>query len=104
MAKVKSKNSYKEPVFLFTSSSMRQAPWAGWYSALGNKELAEKYVHAAHSEWVKELGAGRRYVFLNRYNYDIWKYISEKRLKEIIDSFFKAIKTEIKKSKKLTTR
>ena len=63
--------SYKAPPFLFTSSSMRQAAWAGWCSALGNKELSEKYVHAAHSEWAKELGAGRGYNFLNRYNNDI---------------------------------
>ena len=92
-------NFYKEPVFLFTSSSMRQAAWAGWYSALGNRKLAEKYVHAAHSEWVRELGAGRRYDFLNSYNNDIWKHIPEERLKEIINNFFKAIRTEIRKSK-----
>ncbi len=78
---------------------MRQAAWAGWYSALGNKGLAEKYIHAAHSEWIKELGTGRRYAFLDRHNNDIWKYIPEKRLKEIINNLFKTIKTEIKKSK-----
>ena len=87
--KAKRKNSYKEPVFLFTSSSMRQAAWAGWYSALGNKELVERYIHTAHGEWVKELGAGRRYDFLNRYNDDVWKYVSEKRLKEIVNVFSK---------------
>jgi hypothetical protein len=96
--------SYKEPVFLFTSSSMRQAAWAGWYSALGNKELANKYVHAAHSEWIKELGAGRRYNFLGRYNDDIWRHIPEEKLKEIINNFFKSIKIEIKKSKTSTKR
>jgi hypothetical protein len=77
---------------------MRQAAWAGWYSALGNRKLAEKYIHAAHSEWIKELGAGRKYDFLNRYNNDIWRYIPEKRLKEIINSFFRTITTEIKKA------
>lgn len=96
----KRRNTCKEPIFLFTSSSMRQVAWAGWHSALENRKLVEKYIHAAHSEWVKELGAGRRYDFLNRYNDDIWKYIPEKRLKEIINSFFKVIKTEIRKSKK----
>jgi len=96
---LKSKKPYKEPVFLFTSSSMRQAAWAGWYSALGKKELTERYIHAAHSEWLKELGAGRRYNFLARHNGDIWKCIPEKRLKEIIGSFFKTVKAEIKKAK-----
>lgn len=104
MVKLKCRKSYKEPVFLFTSSSIRQAAWAGWYSAFGNKELAEKYVHAAHSEWVKELGVGRRYNFLGRYNNDVWKYIPEKRLKEIIDNFFRTIKAEIKKSKATAKR
>lgn len=96
---VKSKKPYKEPVFLFTSSSMRQAAWAGWYSALGNRELTERYIHAAHSEWIKELGAGRRYDFLARHNDDVWRYIPEKRLKEIIDSLFKTIKAEVRKTK-----
>lgn len=96
----KARRLYKEPVFLFTSSSMRQAAWAGWYSAFGDKEQAEQYVHSAHSEWVKELGAGRRYSFLGRYNHDIWEYIPEERLKELIERFFKSIKAEIKKSKK----
>ncbi len=100
----KGRNSYKEPVFLFTSSSMRQAAWAGWYSALGNRKLAQQHVHAAHSEWLKELGAGRRYEFLGRYNNDVWRYVSEKRLKEIIDEFFKCVKAEIIKSKALTRR
>lgn len=98
----KRKKPYKEPVFLFTSSSMRQAAWAGWHSAMGDGEMAEKHVHSAHSEWVKELGAGRRYGFLSRYNDDIWKYIPEKRLKEIIDRLFKTLKIEIKKAKKAT--
>ena len=98
----KRKKAYKEPVFLFTSSSMRQAAWAGWHSALGNQQMAEKYVHSAHSEWIKELGAGRKYDFLGRYNEDIWKHIQEKKLKEIIDNLFKTLKTEIKKAKTLS--
>ena len=93
---------YKEPVFLFTSSSMRQAAWAGWYSAMGDEEKAEKYIHSAHSEWIKELGAGRRYEFLGRYNEDVWKYIPQKRLKEIVDTLFKTLKTELKKAKTAT--
>lgn len=95
----KNKKPYKEPVFLFTSSSMRQAAWAGWYSALGNKELAEKHKYAAHSEWVKELGAGRRHSFLDRYNDDIWRCIPDKVLKELVDNFFRRVKGEIKKYK-----
>ncbi len=83
---------------------MRQAAWAGWYSALGNKEMAETYIHAAHSEWIKELGAGRKYGFLNRHNNDIWKYIPEKRLKDNINRFFKTIKAEIEKSKASSIR
>lgn len=100
----KRNKSYKEPVFLFTSSSMRQAAWAGWYSALGNRELRERYIHAAHSEWIKELGAGRRYNFLGRYNDDIWRHIPEEKLKEIINNFFKTIKIELKKLKTSTKK
>ena len=96
----KDREVYKEPVFLFTSSSMRQAAWAGWHSAFGDKEQTERFVHSAHSEWVKELGAGRRYSFLGRYSDDVWKYIPEEKLKELIEGFFKSIKSEIKKSKK----
>lgn len=36
---------YKEPVFLFTSCSLKFAAWAGWYSAFGDEENAEKWVH-----------------------------------------------------------
>jgi len=97
--KVKTNKAYKEPVFLFTSSSMRQAAWAGWYSALGNKKQAERFVHSAQSEWLKELGAGRKYTFLDKYNNDIWKYVPDKKLKMLIGSLFKALKEEIKKSK-----
>ncbi len=93
------KKAYKEPVFLFTSSSMRQAEWAGWYSALGNKKQAERFVHSAHSEWLKELGAGRKYQFLDKYNNDIWKYVPEEKLKALINKLFRSIKTEIKKAK-----
>ena len=71
MAKIRRSKSYEEPVFLFTSSSMRQADWAGWYSALGNEELSERYIHAPQSEWVRELGAGRKYNFIGRYNDDV---------------------------------
>lgn len=37
----KQKVSYKEPHLLFTSGSLRFAAWAGWYSARGEKKLAE---------------------------------------------------------------
>ena len=97
--KAKTNKTYKEPVFLFTSSSMRQAAWAGWYSALGNKKQTERFVRSAHSEWLKELGAGRRYTFLDRYNNDIWKYVPDKKLKILVDNLFKSLKEEIKKSK-----
>ncbi|OGG03628.1 hypothetical protein A2W14_03850 [Candidatus Gottesmanbacteria bacterium RBG_16_37_8] len=55
---------YKEPVILFTSGSLRFAAWAGWYSAIGEKELVEQWKHRAYTEWIKELGAGRRYAFI----------------------------------------
>lgn len=93
------KKAYKEPIFLFTSSSMRQAAWAGWYSALGDKKQAEKFVHSAHSEWLKELGAGRKYPFLDMRNNDIWKHVPEEKLRTLINELFHSIKTEIKKAK-----
>ncbi len=97
--KTKHNKTYKEPVFLFTSSSMRQAAWAGWYSAFGNKKQTERFIHSAQSEWLKELGTGRRYTFLDRYNNDIWKHVPDKKLKILIDNIFKSLKEEIKKSK-----
>ena len=97
--RAKINKTYKEPIFLFTSSSMRQAAWAGWYSALGNKKQAERFIHSAHSEWLKELGAGRRYAFLDRYNNDIWKHVPDEKLKILIDNLFKSLKEEIKRSK-----
>ena len=69
---MKHKPSYKEPLFLFTSSSMRKAAWAGWYSALGNAKEAEEWVHQAYSEWAKEIGGGRKYSFVSRYSNDIY--------------------------------
>lgn len=39
---VNKKKSYKNPVFLFTSCSLRFAAWAGWYSAFGDKEKSNK--------------------------------------------------------------
>lgn len=91
---------YKEPVFLFTSSSLRHAAWAGWYSAFGDRENSEKWIHSAHAEWAKELGAGRRFSFLDRYSLDIWKYVPPKKLKQLVDSFFRDLGREIKKGKK----
>ena len=42
--------------------------------------LSSDYL-SAHSEWLKELRAGRRYKFLDRYNDDICKCVPEKKLK-----------------------
>ena len=92
---------YKEPVFLFTSCSLRFAAWAGWYSAFGVQENAEKWIHQAHTEWVKELGAGRKYDFLNRFNDTIWDKIPPERLKTMVDGFLKSVKKEIKKNTKV---
>lgn len=89
---------YKEPVFLFTSCSLRFAAWSGWYSAFGDKENAEKWIHQAHSEWVKELGTGHKYDFLQRYNHDIWDNIPPERLNEMVNKFLKSVKSEIKKN------
>lgn len=40
---------YKEPVFLFTSCSLRFAAWAGWYSAFGDKKKTEQWIKQAHA-------------------------------------------------------
>lgn len=98
---VAKKKSYKNPVFLFTSCSLRFAAWAGWYSAFGDKEKTEQLVHQAHTEWTKEIGVTRRFDFFDRYNSDMWRYIPEKTMKKMIDKFFKEIKSEIKKGKEI---
>ncbi len=95
----KTRKPYKEPVFLFTSCSLRFAAYAGWYSAFGEKEKAEQWIHQAYTEWTKELGAGRRFDFFGRYNHDMYKYISAETMRKMVDKFFKEIKTEIKKGK-----
>ncbi len=92
---------YKEPVFLFTSSSLRKAAWAGWHSAFGDREETEKMIHEAYAEWSKEIGIGRRYSFFDRHNLDIWKYIPPPKLAQMISGFFKEIKKEITNGKKL---
>lgn len=86
-------------MFLFTSCSLRFAAWAGWYSAFGDKEKTEQFIHQAHAEWVKEIGAARRFDFFNRHNSDVWKYIPAETMKEMVDEFFRKIKNEIKKNK-----
>lgn len=96
---VNKKKSYKNPVFLFTSCSLRIAAWAGWYSAFGDIEKTEQLIHQAHTEWVKEIGATRRFDFFDRHNHDMWKYIPEDIMKKIVNKFFKDIKNEIKKGK-----
>ena len=94
-----SKKSHKEPTFLFTSSSLRHAAWAGWYSALGDKESSEKFVHYAYAEWGKELAAGRRFDFADRYSDEIYRKIDFKKLKNLTDKYLKDINREIKKNK-----
>lgn len=96
------KQPYKEPVFLFTSGSLRHAAWAGWYSAFGDKKEAETFIHYANTEWVKEVSAMRRFSFTDRYNHDIWKYIPPERLNKMLEGFWKEIKKEIKNGKKRT--
>lgn len=78
---------------------MRKAAWAGWYSALGNKEEAEKFIHEAYAEWAKEVSAGRRYDFADYYSNDIYFKIDSKKLKELTDKYLKDLKKEIKKAK-----
>lgn len=95
----KTRRPYKEPVFLFTSCSLRLAAYAGWYSAFGEKEKAEQLTHEAYAEWTKELGASRRFDFLNRFNHDMYKYIPAETMKKMVDRFFKEIRAEIKKGK-----
>jgi len=95
-----SKKTYKEPMFLFTSCSLRHAAWAGWYSALGNKENSEKFVHHAYAEWGKEIVAGRRFDFADRFNDEIYQKIDFKKLKDLTDKYLKDISREIKKAKK----
>ncbi|MDO8668192.1 MAG: hypothetical protein Q7K35_03805 [bacterium] len=95
-----SKKSYKDPVFLFTSSSMRKAAYAGWYSALGDKDNAEGFIRQAYAEWAKEVGAGRKYNFLGRFNNDIYIKIDFDKLKKLTDKYLLDIKKEIRNAKK----
>ena len=97
---MKNKKPYKEPVFLFTSGSLRQAAYAGWYSALGEEERTKEFSHNAHSEWAKELGAGRRFSFLSRFNHDIYEKVDPEKLKKLVNKFLLDLKKEIKKAKK----
>ena len=78
---------------------MRFAAYAGWYSAFGEKDKTEQWIHQAYTEWRKELGAGRRFDFLGIYNHDMYKYIPAETMKKMVDNFFKDIKAEIKKGK-----
>ena len=94
-----SKKPYKEPVFLFTSSSLRHAAWAGWYSALGDKKNSETFVHYAYAEWGREIAMGRRFDFADRLNNDIYQKIDFKKLKDLTDEYLKNINREIKKAK-----
>ena len=93
------KKSYKEPVFLFTSSSMRMAAWAGWYSALGEKDKTQKFIHYAYATWAKEISAGRKYDFASRFNNDIYFKIDFEKLKNLTDKYLEDMKKEIKKAK-----
>lgn len=93
------KEPYKEPVFLYTSGSLRFAAWAGWYSAFGDKELSDQWRFQSFREWAKEIGAGRRYSFLDRHNDDMYKYIPADVMKKLVNDFLKQVKNEIKKGK-----
>lgn len=95
----KQESSTKEPVFLFTSCSLRLAAYAGWYSAFGEKEKAEQLIHEAYVEWAKELGAGRKFDFFDGYNHYMYKYIPVETMKKMVERFFKEIKSEIRKGK-----
>ena len=97
---LQNKPPYKNPVLLFTSSSMRIAAYAGWHSALGDTEKAQGFVHQAYAEWVKEVGAGRKYVFLDRFSDDIYKRIDFDKLKRLTDKYLLDIKTEIRLKEK----
>jgi hypothetical protein len=102
--KKRKKKPYKEPVFLFTSCSLRQAAWAGWHSAFGDRERAENFCHSARAEWVREIGGGRRYPFLRPHNYDIYSEIRPEVLRDLIDKFLKSIKREIKRKSRSTAQ
>ncbi|OGL64452.1 hypothetical protein A3B21_05195 [Candidatus Uhrbacteria bacterium RIFCSPLOWO2_01_FULL_47_24] len=95
---------YKEPVFLFTSGSLRFAAWAGWYSALGDAEQSERWAHQARAEWMKEVGAGRRFALLGRHNHDMYNYISPERFRDIFNTFLRTLQQEIRKGKKTSNR
>ncbi len=76
----KQKASYKEPHF-FTSGSLRFAAWVGWYSALGDKKLAEDWEHQAY-KWVKKEEMKKLYAsdFLLR-------LLTDKQVKELLKSY-----------------
>lgn len=84
---------------MFTSCSLRFAAWAGWYSAFGDKELSDQWRFQSFREWAKEIGAGRRYSFLERHNDDIYKYIPADVMKKLVNDFLKQIKKEIRRGK-----
>lgn len=96
--------AYKEPVFLFTSGSLRFAAWSGWYSALGDVKHCERWAHQARTEWMKEMGAGRQFSFLGRYNQDLHNAIPPERFRELLDQFLQTLKQEIRKRKKILKR
>ena len=93
------KKSIQDPVFMYTSGSLRYAVYLGWYSALGDEKLMKQWQHQAHEEWVKEVSGYRKYDFMGRHNHDMYDWISTKRMKELVDEFLKKIKTEIKVGK-----
>lgn len=80
---------------------MRQAAWAGWYSAFGDKEKTETFIHCAYAEWAKEIAAGRRFEFAGRFNVDVYRKIDFEKLKNLTDKYLKDIQKEIKKAKLL---
>jgi len=97
---LKSVTPYKEPVFLFTSSSMRIAAYAGWYSALGDEKNAEAFVRQAYTEWAKEVGMGRKYGFVRPFNLDLYNKADFEVLKRLTDKYLSDINKILKAAKK----
>lgn len=79
---------------------MRRAARAGWYSALGITDVAERHRHDAYAEWAKEMSLGRRFSFSDMYNDDLYNKIDFVKLKELTDKYLKDLNNEIKKAKK----
>lgn len=96
---ISGKKPYKEPVFLYTSGSLRFAAWAGWYSAFGDQELSDQWRFQSMREWAKEVGIGRKYSFLKYHDDQMYKYIPGEIMEKLVTNFLKQIKKEIENGK-----